>query len=225
MVDYTARGEEEKKKTGCLGMLFVIILILGGLAAAAYFLLPSLLARSSSGGIVYKMLPDEMQEQFDQFQYMVDDNISQMEKYGLDSYELTRIVESVDFGTVENLVDDIERSAISDTNELLDIINHHISIPREQLDKIKRDYYSEISQDDLDRMITRFRESPMIMRTGFSVFKETLLKSLESEDKVIEMSEPVEPPPLEETPAEESSAEETSSEESSGGSSTTKKKK
>ncbi|MBB6480321.1 hypothetical protein [Spirochaeta isovalerica] len=211
MVDYTAGGGEEKKKSGCLTVLIIIVAILAGLGTAVYFLLPSIIAGAVSGGFASGILPDEVLMQLETINVQIDENIGQLEQYGLDNDEIRTLVESIDYGTVESVLDELEGMENVTTSDLIDLMDRRVDLSAVDLERVKKDFNSQIPEENLNRLLEQARENPLFAKAAFNIFKETLLKSLESEDTII-------PEPEMEPEPEQSGG-------SSSGSSTTKKKK
>lgn len=209
MIDYTSGGQE--KKSGCLGRILIVLLVLGIISIAAFFLLPKLIVKSGPDNFIYKALPEEVKSEVDKFNNLITENIGQLDKYGLDAFEASEILKSLDYGTFTDILEELDSSQISDTSELIDVVQGHIDLSLLDVDRIKKDYYAPVDEEDLRNILSRFKENPLIMRSGFTLVKATVQSALE-EQYNRDGSAGV----IEEVPAEEKS--------SSGGSTTKKKK-
>jgi len=192
MVDYTTNGQEKKKNPGCLGAILLILLILGLLSLAAYFFLPAILVKSTSDGFLYEILPDEARVEIENFNRLITENIGQLEQYGLNPDEASAIIESLDYKAAKSILDDFENREISDTSDLLDIIQSHIDLSAMDIKEIKKDYYAPVSQTDLQNTLSNLTGNPLLLRSGFNFVKETILlklKEQENRDEIENISE------------------------------------
>lgn len=181
MVDYTAKGEEKKKRGGCLPAFLIILLVLGLGALGMYFYLPSLISGTLSGKGLAKILPESFRAETEQLNREVGQQIEMLRQAGFPPQQLESILRDLDLPKIEDILDEAETSGITDTDQLIDIVSRHVDLSSLDLEKLKRKYYSQISPDELKDGIERFRESPLFSKSGFSIMKGTILKVLEDQ--------------------------------------------
>ena len=181
MVDYTTSGKE-KKKMGCLGILLILILVLALLGGVIYLFLPKIISSALSGGAISRILPDDLRRGSENLEIFLEENVNQLDRFGLTTDEATDIVSSIDYGTVEEIVGELEQSSVNNTSDLIDIVSKHIDLSSADIEKIKNEYDTEFSKENLNWALLRFNESPLIMKSGFRVVKETILEVLQSSE-------------------------------------------
>lgn len=203
MIDYTAK-EKERKGTGCLSVFLIILLILIAIGGSIYLFLPKIISSALSGGTASIFLPEGIRRGTEDFQSFLKENISQMEKVGISTEDATQIISSLEYETIETIFEEIDMNPPSNTSQLIDMVSEHVDLSAVDIKKIKDEYYSEFSTEDIQNMISRTRDSPLMMKSGFRLAKETILNVLSNEENFQDIEE---------------------IEKSSSGSSTTKKKK
>lgn len=192
MIDYTAKGEEEKKRSGCLVFFVALIVILLIGAGALYFALPRILMNPPD----ILPIPEGIQNQQNEISSVVRENLQQINKLGLDNYELASVIEEIDFSTAENIIEDLYTRQVRNTNEAIQVLEENLDLSGINLDRIKEEYYSEISPEDLKRIKEQFDDNPLMIRAGFGVLKETVLNLLyETESIEVEQEVTTEPEP------------------------------
>ena len=177
----TDKSEKRSGKgIGCLVAFLITLLVLVLIAGSIYIFLPKIISSAVSGGALSVLLPEGIREGTDEFQNLISDNIDQLEQLGLSTDDAAEIVSSLDFDTIEKCIDDIQKSSISNSSDLIDIISKHIDLSAADLNKIKSDFYTEFEDGELDEIVKSFKESPLMMKSGFRVIKGTILEVLKS---------------------------------------------
>jgi hypothetical protein len=179
-------GEQKPKKSGCLRAFLIFLLIVGLLIGISYIILPQLISSALSGGIISRLLPKEIQNNTQILRNSIADNFDQLDKFGLSTGETVKIVSSLDLETFEKCLADIQQSQISNSSELLDKVAEYIDLSAANLNMIKKEYYTEFHEGELDKIITNFRKGPGMKKSSFRLMKETiieLMKSVNPEDK------------------------------------------
>ncbi|MCK5198071.1 MAG: hypothetical protein KAR21_06960 [Spirochaetales bacterium] len=179
----TDQGEiKPKRGIGCLGVLLIIILVLALIAGSIYFFLPKILSSMISGGTVSTLLPAGIQKNTQNLRDLISDNIDQLEEYGLSTDDAVQIVSSADFNTIEDCLEDIHKSSITNSTNLIDTVSKYIDLSAADLNKIKSNYYTEFKEGELTQLITDITDSPLMSRLNFRVAKETIIEILKSKE-------------------------------------------
>ncbi len=171
---------KQGKKIGGLGIFLIILLILVLIIGSIFVFLPKIVSSAVSGGVVSNMLPEEVRQQTTQLNNIVAENLYILEDIGLTDREATEIVSALSYKTVENCLEDLEKSSITNSSELIDIVSKHIDLSAADLVKMKKEYYSEFSEEDLKEAVLLLRGNPLFGKSGFRVVKTTLLDILKS---------------------------------------------
>lgn len=175
--------EKPKKRFGCLGVILIILLVMGLIAGTIFLLLPKILSSAVSGGAVSTVLPKGIQENIKELQKLVSANISLLNDYGLTTDEAVRIMESLDYKTIEVCLEDIQKSSINNSSDLIDTVSKHVDLSSADLGRIKKDINTDFREEELNLQIEKLRESPAMSRSGFSMLKNTIIEVLKSHDK------------------------------------------
>ncbi len=170
----------QKKKIGGLGIFLIILLILVLIIGSIFIFLPKIVSSAVSGGVVSNMLPEEVRQQTTQLNSMIAENLYFLEDIGLTSREATEIISALKYNTVEKCLEDLDKSSITNSSELIDIVSKHIDLSSADLAKMKKEYYSEFSEEDLKEAVLLLRGNPLFGKSGFRVVKTTLLDILKS---------------------------------------------
>ena len=151
----TDQGEiKQKKGIGCLGVLLIILIVLALIAGSIYLFLPKILSSVITGGAVSTLLPQGIQNNTHNLRNLISDNIDRLEEYGLSTEEAVQIVSSVDINTVEECLEDIQKSSITNSSSLIDTVSKYIDLSAADLNKIKSNFYTEFKQGELTGLIT-----------------------------------------------------------------------
>jgi len=178
MDDY---GEiKAKKGIGCIGVLLIILLILGLIAGSFYYFLPKIISSAVSGGKVSKMLPEKLQDNTKDFQNVISENINQLEAFGLSKDEAVKIISSIDLANFEECLEDIKMSSISNSTDLIDKFSNYFDLSTLDLNKIKKDNYTDFKEEELNILVDNIQESPIMRKSTFRIFKETAIEVLKS---------------------------------------------
>jgi len=178
MDDY---GEiKAKKGIGCMGVFLITLLILALIAGSFYFFLPQIISSAVSGGKVSKILPDEFQNYTNNFQNIISENINQLETFGLSKNETIQIISSINFTTFKKCLEDIQKSSISNSSELIDKVSEYIDLNIPDLNKLKKDNYTEFKGQELNMLIDNIKQSPVMGRSSFRIIKETVIEVLQA---------------------------------------------
>ncbi|MDA3812013.1 MAG: hypothetical protein PF518_16975 [Spirochaetaceae bacterium] len=180
MADY--RSGREKKKIGCFGIFLIILIVLVILIGAGYLFLPRIVSNALNGGFVSTLLPQELREGTEEFNVKISENIGELDKLGISPEEASVLISSIDFGTVEKLIYRIEKTPVTNSNELIDMASDYIDLSSVDLEKIKEEYYTEFSEESVQRFISQFNENPRFIKTGFNVGKTSILQILENKN-------------------------------------------
>lgn len=168
------------KGIGCLGVFIIILIVLALIAGSIYIFLPKLISSAISGGAVSALLPEGVRQRTRDIRQIITDNIDNLEKFGLSTDEAVQIVSSLDSGTLEECLDDIQQSSITNSSDLIDTVSKHIDLSAADLGKIKNDNYTEFKEGELDHLINNLRESPIMKKSGFRIIKGTIIEVLKS---------------------------------------------
>lgn len=174
--------KKSKKGIGCLGVIFIILFVIILLAGSIYLFLPKILSSVISGGAVSSILPEGVQKNTQNLKALISDNIALLEEYGLSTDEAVEIVSAVKYETLEECMEDIKQSSITNSSSLIDTVSKHIDLSSADLNKIKSNFYTEFEAEELSKLITNFKESPMMSRLNFRVIKGTIIEILEMEE-------------------------------------------
>ena len=169
-----------KKRIGCLGVLLIILLVLALIAGTIVLFLPKIISSAVSGGAVSTLIPEVLQDDIKELQILVSDNINLLNEYGLTTDEAARILESLDYDTLEACLDDIQKSSIKNSSELIDTVTKYVDLSSADLGKIKKDLNTDFREGELNQQIERLRESPVMRRSRFSVLKSTIIDVLKT---------------------------------------------
>ena len=171
-----------KKGIGCLGVFLIILLILALIAGSFYYYLPKIISSAVSGGKVSKILPENFQNNTNNFQNIISDYINQLETFGLSKNEAIQIISSMDFTTFEKCLEDIQKSPISNSTDLIDKVSEYFDLKSANLEKIKKDNYTEFKEEELNLIVDDIKESPIMGRSVFRIIKETVIEVLKAEN-------------------------------------------
>lgn len=171
---------KSKKSIGCLGVFLIFLLILSLIAGALYYFLPNIISSAVSGGKVAKLLPQGFQYNSDNIQKIISENIDHLEALGLSKDEAIQIISLIDYTTFEKCLEDIQKSPISNSTDLIDKVSEYIDLNTANLNKLKKDNYTEFKEEELNLLIADIKESPVMGRSAFRIVKETVIEVLKS---------------------------------------------
>ncbi len=178
MGDY---GEiKTKKSIGCMGVFLIILLILALIAGSFYYFLPKIISSAVSGGKISKILPEKFQNNTNNFQNIISENIDHLETFGLSRNEAIQIISSIDLKTFERCLEDIQKSPISNSTDLIDKVSEYFDLNTADLNKLKKDNYTEFKEEELNLLVDDIKESPIMGRSVFRIIKETVIEVLKS---------------------------------------------
>jgi len=173
----------EKKKIGCFGVFIIVLIVLAVLAGTVYLFLPKIISSAISGGAASSLLPVDAKRGINELNQLLNENIQELDKLGISPEEASGIVSSLEYDTFEKLINSLDKSPVSNSAELIDLVSKYVDLSSVDLNRIKDEYDFEVSRESIESFTGSFKENPAFMKTGFNVMKTSLLDILENAEK------------------------------------------
>jgi len=71
-------------------------------------------------------------------------------------------------------------SSISNSTDLIDKFSNYFDLSTLDLNKIKKDNYTDFKEEELNILVDNIQESPIMRKSTFRIFKETAIEVLKS---------------------------------------------
>jgi len=172
-----------EKKHGFIRVIIMIFLVLLIIAGTVYFYLPKIVSSALSGGAVSTFMPKEIRENTKEIRTMIKMNLGILAEMGISNEQARDIVSNIEFKAFDNVIQQMDSNPVKNTNELIDLLSTSIDLSTIDINRIKKEYYSELSPDVVEEIVNQYQSKPGFKKIGFNVVKNTVLVILKDQDK------------------------------------------